>query len=66
MLNGDLETRPFAAAALVRTGLAKRVLLTRQKLSLESGSVRAGAVPSELEISAGFCGCAGCPTKPCG
>ena len=51
VLNGDLETRPFAAAALVRTGLAKRVLLTRQKLSLESGSVRAGAVPSELEIT---------------
>ncbi len=33
ILNGDPETRPFAAAALVRAGLVKEVLLTRQRLS---------------------------------
>src|SRR4051794_36002263 len=40
VLNGDPETRPFAAAAMVRSGLAKKVLLTRQRLALESVSVR--------------------------
>lgn len=53
VLNGDPETRPFAAAALVKARLAKGVLLTRQRLSLESGSVRQGAMPSELEITRG-------------
>jgi len=51
VLNGDPETRPFAAAALVRAGLVKEVLLTRQRLTLESDAVQDGAMPSELEIT---------------
>lgn len=51
VLNGDPETRPFAAAALVKAGLAREVLLTRQRLTLESATVQEGAMPSELEIT---------------
>lgn len=51
VLNGDPETRPFAAAALVRAGLVREVLLTRQRLTLESASVQEGAMLSELEIT---------------
>ena len=51
VLNGDPETRPYAAAALWRAGLAREVLLTRQRPALESDSVRQGAMPSELEIT---------------
>lgn len=50
VLNGDPETRPFAAAALVKAGLAQTVLLTPQRLALESSSVREGSMPSELQI----------------
>ncbi len=51
VLNGDPETRPFAAAALVKVGLAREVLLTRQPLTLESASVQEVALLSELEIT---------------
>jgi uncharacterized SAM-binding protein YcdF (DUF218 family) len=51
VLNGDPETRPFAAAALVKTGLAKKVLLTSQRIATESATVQDGAMPSELEIT---------------
>ncbi len=51
VLNGDPEARPFAAAALVKAGLAKNVLLARQRLALESASVQQGAMLSELEIT---------------
>jgi uncharacterized SAM-binding protein YcdF (DUF218 family) len=51
VLNGDPETRPFAAAALVRAGLARQVLLTKQRLTLESAQVRQGVMASELEIT---------------
>lgn len=51
VLNGDPNTRPFAAAALVGAGLVKDVLLTRQQLTLESDNVRAGVVLSELELT---------------
>ncbi len=51
VLNGDPETRPFAAAALVNANYAHRVLLTRQELTLESASVQVGDAPSELEIA---------------
>jgi uncharacterized SAM-binding protein YcdF (DUF218 family) len=51
VLNGDPETRPFAAAALVRAGLAREVLLTRQRLALESETVQEGVMLSELEIT---------------
>lgn len=61
VLNGDLEIRPFAAAALVRTGLARQVLLTQQQLALESGSVREGAVLSELQITRGILKARGVP-----
>ena len=40
VLNGDPNTRPFAAAALVKAGLAREVLLTRQRLALESSTVQ--------------------------
>jgi uncharacterized SAM-binding protein YcdF (DUF218 family) len=61
VLNGDPETRPFAAAALVRVGLARQVLLTPQRLTLESGSVREGAVLSELQITQGILKARGVP-----
>lgn len=51
VLNGDPETRPFAAAALVRAGLAREVLLTRQLLAMESSTVQRGTMLSELEIT---------------
>ncbi len=51
VLNGDPETRPFAAAALVRAGLARQVLLTRQVLAIEPGSVQQGILLSEFEIN---------------
>lgn len=51
VLNGDPETRPFAAAALVHAGLAKKVLLTHQKLALESNNVQTGGTLSELELT---------------
>jgi uncharacterized SAM-binding protein YcdF (DUF218 family) len=51
VLNGDPNTRPFAAAALVNAGLAREVLLTTQRLALESGAVRDGALPSELVLT---------------
>jgi uncharacterized SAM-binding protein YcdF (DUF218 family) len=51
VLNGDPETRPFAAAALVRAGLADEILLPRQDITLESASVQDGAIPSEIEIT---------------
>jgi uncharacterized SAM-binding protein YcdF (DUF218 family) len=51
VLNGDPETRPFAAAALVNANYAHCVLLTRQELTLESASVQDGETPSELEIT---------------
>jgi uncharacterized SAM-binding protein YcdF (DUF218 family) len=50
VLNGDPNTRPFAAAALVKAGLAREVLLTTQRLTLESRAVQDGALPSELEL----------------
>jgi uncharacterized SAM-binding protein YcdF (DUF218 family) len=51
VLNGDPETRPFAAAALVHAGLAKQVLLTQQRLTLESNNVQGGETLSELELT---------------
>lgn len=51
VLNGDPEARPFAAAALVRAGLAQEVLLTRQRLSMESASAQQGTMLSELELT---------------
>jgi uncharacterized SAM-binding protein YcdF (DUF218 family) len=51
VLNGDPETRPFAAAALVRAGLAEEILLPRQDIILESASVQDGTMPSELETT---------------
>lgn len=51
VLNGDPETRPFAAAAWWRVGLAREVLLTHQRVSIESASVQGGAVPTELETT---------------
>jgi uncharacterized SAM-binding protein YcdF (DUF218 family) len=51
VLNGDPEIRPFAAAALVKAGLAREVLLTRQRLAMESSSVQEGVMPSELAIT---------------
>jgi len=51
VLNGDPDIRPFAAAALVRAGLAREVLLTRQRLELEPDSVRQGTMLSELELT---------------
>ncbi len=51
VLNGDPETRPFAAAALYRATYARGVLLTRQQLKLESAAVQDGEMPSELEIT---------------
>src|SRR5262245_21891347 len=40
VLNGDPNARPFAAAALVKAGLAREVLLTPQQLTLESSAVQ--------------------------
>lgn len=51
VLNGDPETRPFAAAALVKAGLAREILLTRQRLAMESASVQDGVMLSELAIT---------------
>jgi uncharacterized SAM-binding protein YcdF (DUF218 family) len=51
VLNGDPESRPFAAAALVKVGLAREVLLTRQRLALESEASREGTVLTELELT---------------
>lgn len=51
VLNGDPETRPFAAAALVHAGLAKKVLLTHQQLALESNNVQSGGTLSEFELT---------------
>ncbi len=51
ILNGDPNTRPFAAAALVRAGLVREVLLTRQRLTLESGDVQDGTMLSEFELT---------------
>jgi uncharacterized SAM-binding protein YcdF (DUF218 family) len=51
VLNGGPNTRPFAAAALIRAGLAREVLLTQQPLSLESLGVQQGITLSELEIN---------------
>jgi uncharacterized SAM-binding protein YcdF (DUF218 family) len=48
ILGGDVETRPFVAAALYKAGLAKRVLLTNVKHSHE---VEDGLVLSEPEIA---------------
>jgi uncharacterized SAM-binding protein YcdF (DUF218 family) len=51
VLNGGPNTRPFAAAALVRAGLARTILLTRPSLALESASVQEGVTLPELEIT---------------
>lgn len=51
VLNGDWNIRPFAAAAIYRVGLAREVLLTTQRATLESGAVQDGRIPSELEIT---------------
>jgi uncharacterized SAM-binding protein YcdF (DUF218 family) len=51
ILNGDPETRPFAAAAMVKACLAKTVLLTHQQLTLESGNVQSGGTLSEFELT---------------
>jgi uncharacterized SAM-binding protein YcdF (DUF218 family) len=51
ILNGDPEIRPFAAAALIKSGLARDVLLTRQRLAMESSSVQEGVMLSEIEIT---------------
>jgi uncharacterized SAM-binding protein YcdF (DUF218 family) len=51
ILNGDPETRPFAAAAMVKAGFAKTVLLTHQQLTLESGNVQSGGTLSEFELT---------------
>ncbi len=51
VLNGAPDARPFAAAALVKAGLAREVLLTRQQLTLESANVQDGVLPSELELT---------------
>lgn len=51
VLNGDPETRPFAAAGLVRAGLADEILLPRQDITLESASVQDGSTASELETT---------------
>lgn len=51
ILNGDPDTRPFAAAALYKAGLAKEVLLTHQQLALESSNVQEGATLSEFELT---------------
>jgi uncharacterized SAM-binding protein YcdF (DUF218 family) len=63
VLNGDPETRPFAAAALVKAGLARQVLLTRQRLALESNLVQGGAMLSELEITRGVLKARGVPEQ---
>jgi uncharacterized SAM-binding protein YcdF (DUF218 family) len=51
VLNGDPETRPFAAAAFVRAHLAGHILLTRQDPALESATVQDGKALSELELT---------------
>src|SRR5207253_6650010 len=48
VLNGDPEARPFAAAALVKVGLARAVLLTQPR---DLPSVRPGLVFSELDTN---------------
>ncbi|MBY0525324.1 MAG: YdcF family protein [Gemmataceae bacterium] len=50
VLNGDPQTRPFAAAAIVKAGLAREVLLTPQRRTLESANVQDGNVLSELDL----------------
>lgn len=61
ILNGDLETRPFAAAALWRAGLAGEVLVTRQRPRIETASRQAGLVPSEFEVTIGVLRARGVP-----
>jgi uncharacterized SAM-binding protein YcdF (DUF218 family) len=51
ILNGDPDTRPFAAAAIARAGLAKEVLLTRQARAFDAASVQDGSVISEHELT---------------
>ncbi len=48
VLGGGLETRPFVAAALVKAGLAKTVLLPNVKLSPEAED---GLAPPEHEVT---------------
>jgi uncharacterized SAM-binding protein YcdF (DUF218 family) len=47
VLGGGSETRPFVAAALVKAGLAKQVLVPHIQLTPEA---KAGIVPSEHEL----------------
>jgi uncharacterized SAM-binding protein YcdF (DUF218 family) len=51
VLNGDPNARPFAAAALVKAGLAREVLLTPQQLTLESSAVQDDLILSELDLT---------------
>lgn len=51
ILNGDPETRPFAAAAIVKAGLAREILIGRQEIGLESADVQDGRILTELDIT---------------
>jgi uncharacterized SAM-binding protein YcdF (DUF218 family) len=48
VLGGGLDTRPFVAAALVRRGLAKRVLVSH---SISSTEAQDGILPAEHELA---------------
>ena len=64
LLNGDENTRPFTAAALVKSGFAKGILITKLKdTSVETGSllplyheinrqvlIKRGVAPSDITI----------------
>jgi uncharacterized SAM-binding protein YcdF (DUF218 family) len=48
VMGGDMETRPFAAAAILHVGLARRALMAPIKPSADSAD---GIVPSEQELA---------------
>lgn len=60
VLGGGLETRPFVAAALVRRGLAKKVLISH---SISSPEVQDGILPPDHEVTVRILLSQGIPRK---